>query len=408
MNSNLLTALAREQKITLSGIRNIFTPHQPVQQYELFFGRDVTVTKIIEHLNTPGQHVLLYGDRGVGKSSLANITTKLVINEVLKVPLYTVRCSSSDNYLSLFKEVLKSQGVEIELKGGSIKDTQGGKAAADLKIFKVECSGADEVTKQYQFMDITPSSVAKILSSTTGLLYIDEADQIKNPADKVFLAETIKLLSDSASPFKILIVGIAETGSDLTAAHPSVGRCLKETRLEKMSDNELEKLIRKGSEKSGIEFEYPAVSAIVRLSSGYPHFTHLLALKCCEHVIGNDQKTVTLSVLNLAIKEAVNDAEGTLKRQYDEAIRSSKTEMFKFVLLAAARIGSQREFHAKKWREEIENITGEEISQGELNNYLGRLVSDAEDCIIRRLGKGVYKFNDPRMPSYVRIAGSDI
>ncbi|MEK7206277.1 MAG: ATP-binding protein, partial [Pseudomonadota bacterium] len=75
MAKNDLFGLERESKIEKSGIRKIFTPHKPVESSDFFFGRQKEVQKLIEQLNTPGQHSLLYGDRGVGKSSLANVVT---------------------------------------------------------------------------------------------------------------------------------------------------------------------------------------------------------------------------------------------------------------------------------------------------------------------------------------------
>jgi putative ribosome biogenesis GTPase RsgA len=48
----------------------VFTPHTPVNLVELFLGRTEEVQSIVAQINTPGQHSLLFGDRGVGKSSL--------------------------------------------------------------------------------------------------------------------------------------------------------------------------------------------------------------------------------------------------------------------------------------------------------------------------------------------------
>ena len=45
-----------------------------------------------------------------------------------------------------------------------------------------------------------------------------------------------------------------------------------------------------------------------------------------------------------------------------------------------------------------------EVNQGWLNNYLQNIVSEGSNTILRRLAKGVYKFNDPRMPSYIKLA----
>ena len=36
-----------------------------------------------------------------------------------------------------------------------------------------------------------------------------------------------------------MIVGIAETGDYLTGGHPSIHRCLRETKLERMTDEEI-------------------------------------------------------------------------------------------------------------------------------------------------------------------------
>lgn len=56
-----------------SGVREVFTPHNPVTKQEYLHGRESVVSRIIKATNTPGQHALLYGDRGIGKTSVANI-----------------------------------------------------------------------------------------------------------------------------------------------------------------------------------------------------------------------------------------------------------------------------------------------------------------------------------------------
>ena len=78
--------------------------------------------------------------------------------------------------------------------------------------------------------------------------------------------------------------------------------------------------------------------------------------------------------------------------------------MFKTVMYAAALIGSEREFTAKQWRAKIEDVTRESITSQKLSSYLHRLVSNNEDLLIQRVGKqGVYRFIDPRMPSYIKL-----
>ena len=85
-----------------------------------------------------------------------------------------------------------------------------------------------------------------------GLFLIDEVDALSRKGDIKKLAELIKLLSDGNSKFKIMVVGIADTGEDLTAGHPSVERCLKETHLSRMDNGGLKDIIVTGMEKLNI------------------------------------------------------------------------------------------------------------------------------------------------------------
>ena len=86
-----------EQKIIDSGVRNIYTPYQPITTNSLFFGRKKEIGNIVQQLNTPGQHSVLFGDRGVGKSSLANIVCD-VLSRMMSRELLKKRCDSHDKF----------------------------------------------------------------------------------------------------------------------------------------------------------------------------------------------------------------------------------------------------------------------------------------------------------------------
>ncbi|WP_367379138.1 AAA family ATPase, partial [Halomonas sp. PR-M31] len=71
--------LENEIIIQKSGLRDIFTPHTPVDEVKHFFGREEEASRLVSVVNSPGQHILLYGDRGVGKTSLAKTTCKVIL-----------------------------------------------------------------------------------------------------------------------------------------------------------------------------------------------------------------------------------------------------------------------------------------------------------------------------------------
>lgn len=215
----------------------------------------------------------------------------------------------------------------------------------------------------------------------------------------------IKLLSDCRSSLTVFIVGIAETANILMGGHPSVNRCLKEIKLGRMRREELQEIIKKGEDRATISYDVSVKNKIVALSSGYAYYTHLLALKAAEEAIADDRKKITKNDLTVAMQKAAGDAEGSLKQAYDDAVRSSRKDEFKKIVIAAALCGDD-EFRAKDLRDKYEKYTGRPISQNELNNYFAKLISRDDSCILKRLGTGVYRFTDPRMPSYVRIANN--
>lgn len=400
-----LFGLEREEKIVESGVRNVFTPHQPVNDVDLFFGRQDEVHSIIEQINTPGQHSLLYGERGVVKSSLANISSKLLLSKIIDGNLYLKICDSESTFISILREPLAEIGIDVSIEQVDETNTSGGGGKAGVPFAKVRVSGENETacSRVGPRQRVSPSFAADKLQSVSGLLVVDEADSLATDEDRHKLAEFVKQLSDRGSDFKVLIVGIAQTGDELTAGHKSVKRCLRETKLGRMSKDELKEILQNGETELGLDFSKTVKKKIIKASSGYPHFTHLLALKCAENAISEDREKIKQIHFEKALREAREDAEGTLSRSYKTATRSHKTEMYEVVLKAAARLGGQ-EFTAADLRNEIQEITGEEITQKSLNNYFKRLVSDDGSAVLKRISKGVYKFSDPRMPSYVRIA----
>lgn len=398
--------LDRERRIAESGIRQVFTPHQPISQSTLLFGRTEEVRRLVETLNTPGQHVLLFGDRGVGKSSLANVVAD-VVRVSMGRALYVKRCDSQDTFETIMQTPLRDVGADLTLVEVASSDA----SSRDIQLqggpLTAGGGRTQEILATYKASGVlSPSTVAQALKDLDALLVVDEADAIKTADDQRKLAELIKHLSDEGSAFKVMVVGIAGTAGELTAGHPSVQRCLRETKLRRMPASELEEIITSGSRAVGLEFAPEVVQTIVRLSAGYPHFTHLLALKCAEDAVSEGRRSISATHLSAAMRAAIADAEGTLRRVYDDSVRS-QSAMYRDIVAAAASLEAE-EFGSAELRDAIERRTGEPISQGSLNNYFQRLVSRDGTTILRRTGQGHYRFEDPRMPSYVRIANQMI
>ena len=170
-----------------------------------------------------------------------------------------------------------------------------------------------------------------------------------------------------------------------------------------MSSAELVDVLTENATRTGIEFADTVISTIVDLSAGYPHFAQLLGLKSAELAIGDGRRDVRPVDLSYALALAVDDAEESLRARYGEAVRSYQTQTYRVIVEAAAEL-PRTEFYAKELRDSVTVELARTVTQGEMNNHFHRLVSDDGTRILTREAKGVYRFSDPRMKSYVRIA----
>src|SRR5574340_245610 len=320
-------------------------------------------------------------------------------------------CCSDDSFESILKDPLKSVGVDISVVEESHAHKQKGAAKISAVVASSDIESTSERSEKRE-SSYTVSAVAELIRNIKGLLIIDEADSISDSKVKKKIAELMKQLSDADSPFKILVVGISDTGQKLVAGHKSIERCLGEVKLARLGDAELPQIIELGQNiivGHKIKFDGSVISSIVNISNGYPYFTHLLALKCCEEAIASGKVSIRSDDLSRATISAAESAEAALQGTYQYAIRSASIhgDLYRVILLAAARM-TKHEFSAKDLRVEICKIFVKDISQSRLSNFYSTLISDGSNTILRRVGKGVYSFNDPRFPSFIRIVNDDI
>ena len=59
--------------LLMAEVNQAFTPGSPIDSRELFAGRAKQREKLINTIFQKGEHAILFGERGVGKTSLANV-----------------------------------------------------------------------------------------------------------------------------------------------------------------------------------------------------------------------------------------------------------------------------------------------------------------------------------------------
>jgi Cdc6-like AAA superfamily ATPase len=392
-----------------SGVNNVFTPHTPIKKHQNLIGRSNLATKLIECLIKPGHHSLLFGDRGVGKSSLANAVSDVVLKELFTGKIIKKGCDSTDTLASIMEEPLRMAGINLDLHQKNEDVEVYAEGAVNIKAPLVEGSGkvGGKLKKgevlQFDHNTISPSWVGDKIKDLSCLIVIDEFDAISSNAEKHKVAELLKYLSDNTETVNVMIVGIGESADDLTAGHPSVGRCLMELHVDRMDELELRKIIIDGTHKLGLIFQDDVVDKIVSISAGYPYFTHLISLKCSEEALVSGTKHIKLNHLDDALKLAVESAKSSIGTAYYAAIRGNKSAEYKRVLLASASC-NESEFSVRDIAKQLSMLLGVEVESTSFTRFMQANTSSDNSKIFRRIRQGVYQFSDPRMPSFIHMA----
>lgn len=396
------SVIRREKLIQKSKVRDVFTPFSPVHKSELLSGRETEILSVISSINTPGQHALIYGNRGIGKSSLANVIAEIAKND-LNYSVYIKKCSTDDSFISILSEVFKQLGIDVRCTESVQENSETSGAKIGIALFGGDIGSNRKKTERiiHDMQFSSPSWAANYLKNERSLLIIDEADILNGENEKLKLAEFIKHLSDYKSLLKVLVVGISNTGRDLICNHRSVERCIHEVSLQPIGVMALKSIVEHGAGKLGLVFDNDVIDDIVDVSGGYPHFVHLIALKCAEEAIFTGVKKVVPADLNKALISAAKVSEGSLKRDYEEAIKKN-TENSRKVLLAAS-LCHPKGFLVSELVEMTNEAIDPTLGKNIIIGCLSRWIKNSELNMIVKVERGHYRFSDPRFMSYVKM-----
>jgi len=379
----------KEKRINL--IYNIFSPATPVENVELFIGRTEQLEKIRQAIEERGQHMVMYGGRGVGKTSIANILPEFFSSILIS----KITCNSTDNYKSIWeKAVSKIQFVTSRKGIGFSANSE--KRVRELYLPEKEFIDANDILNVF-------SNIENYV-----LIVIDEFDCVKDNQTKIMMADTLKSLSDNLPNVTVLIVGISENVNDLIGNHKSLERCLKQIQVPLMTREDTIELIQNSFSILELNVEEDVIDKIVEYSSGFPHYTHLLCKYATMQAAENEQNEVTIDNFDYAVEESIINSDYSIKEAYKKAISSyNDKNQFEDVIFASILADDAYNiFTPDQVLEKYQKLTNKETKKENLYYNLGMLCKPERGVILQKIGaaKNIkYKFQNPLMKAYVRL-----
>jgi energy-coupling factor transporter ATP-binding protein EcfA2 len=385
--------MTQEQKQLILG--QVFSPTSPIQERDFFFGRINQLEKIADAINENGQHAILYGERGVGKTSLANIMSKSYTN------LYPVKitCDRQDTFKTLWERAFESIQFSKTTTGLGFNSQQ----VTEIISLKGQIENIPNL-RANQLVNIINS-----FGNFKTLFIFDEFDNIHNEKIRAAFADLIKSLSDNNTSSTIVLVGIADNIESLIGNHQSLERCLKQVKMPRMKSEEGTEIIVNGLRKLEIKIEQKIIDKIIEFSSGFPHYIHLLCKYGAKELIKNNKDVFSEAYLTIAIREGIENTSEQLRISFRKAILSSNSSNKWRDLIYACANCSLDEFNAFTISDVVcqyNVITKGKTKNNDLNYNLNKLTTEDRGEILTKLGKGMstrYCFKNPMMRAFVKL-----
>lgn len=400
---------------------NAFTPAKEVQDIDRFAGRSELLDALSNALQSDGAQIVLYGQRGIGKSSLSRVLSQLATNQGTAIdrlpgkphrsfdylPIYVTCDDSISNIDKLCVRLLSDENAMapwIPFKVVERSSGSEGRGRLGIKIVELAGSTSASITERAAELESDATSafvnacrsVVESKVATDGLLIvIDEFDRIP---DKSGISSLLKALGPESITFAL--VGVAETIGELIADHESVARQLADgaIRVTPMPRAELAEIIARAMTALGgtYQFSTDAVDWITGVARGHPFYVHLIGKHALLKTISNGRTHVGIddakdALADIAFKGSAPVQEATYKKAVGHSfIRETILKRF-------AERDEQEIYTTDVYGDLAREL---KVDPSAISVYVGQLANEKYGAVISKTRERYYQFNDSLFKAY--------
>ncbi len=367
-------------------LREVFTPTRPQRGGRRLTGRQNEVMRVFRAIALDRAHVVLYGERGRGKTSLVNLVASTARNAGYMVGRYT--CSSD----SKFDDIVR----------GLMRDLPASMLAAPL----VEDDALEGCEAALPRGRLQPRDIVSLPSRLIGrhlVLIADEFDRVEDGPTRTLFADTIKQTSDRGVALSFVIVGVSDSLEELLGRHPSIQRNIAGVPLPLLKNEDIEEILVKGGRAAGIEFSEPVRQAIALVAWGVPYVAQLLALHSGTETLLRQSTKVEIKDLNAAFSRAIEESDPRIAAMYQNVTEGGQDQVMVATLRALAS-GEQDRFARF-----VVSERARERQRPERRVDPGSWVRLLEAGLVRpcpSIGPDTFAFTEPMLQHYILMHGS--
>lgn len=391
------------------------SPTAPIQSEEHLFGRKHQMDLVHQALYAPGRSVFIYGDRGVGKTSLAH-TVAFAHQSAAHEPILLV-CEPHTTFNGLMSSAIASlkgnrgkegSTVEYNLKVG-IK----GLGVEARRTKKVEGESSPSTITDINELVSNLQKIAADRADQSTVVVIDEFDRIKSDDERTHFADFIKQIGDRRLPFRFVFCGVADSMQKLLGAHASCYRYLEGIQLKTLTFDARYEIIDNIAKALNCKVGDPPRHRIAAISDGFPHYIH----RMCESLFWqmfNDPRpcsSPTSYHYREAVSQSVLGIEQHLKQTYDQAIMKDANGYEQVIWAVADHSDLIRntENIFTSYLNIMDNaeVDHDRLDRGMLVSRLNALKGKTCGNILTTQRRGWYQFRENIIRGYVRLRAEE-
>lgn len=400
---------------------NAFTPAKEVQDIDRFAGRAAALDSLAAALQAEGAQLILYGQRGIGKSSLSRVLTQMAINDAAAISRLETAPHKKFDYLPIYitcddsvtsvdrlclRLLTDEQALApwIPFKVAERMSNQEGGGKLGIKVIELSGKVSGSITERQTEMeaDITSTFInacRQIVTSGVAadgvLIVVDEFDRI---ADKSGIASILKALGPEKVTFAL--VGVAADVRELIADHESVARQIADGTIlvPPMDEDELAEIISRamGALDNKYSFDLPAIAWITRIARGHPFYVHLVGKHALLRAISQKTNLITETIAREALADIAFKGSAPIQEAaYKKAVGHSYIR--EHILKKFASVDAE-EVYTTNLYSDIARELG--IDPSAISVYVGQLASEKYGAVLERTRDRYYQFTDSLFKAY--------
>ncbi len=397
------------EKEFVERLRATLSPTLPIRSIQFLRGREKELEIIRRALVMPGRHAFIFGDRGVGKSSLAH-TAANVYQSSDGAPI-AVSGSADATFSTIISNVAYQALNRSHVDRISTKSSAGF-SWRGLSFNSVEEVSPVDLAAHVKTIGDAAGLLAEIgkLHSREPVIVLDEFDTIADVAERNKFAALLKTIGDQEVPIKFIFTGVGSSLDDLLGAHQSAYRQLATVELARLGWDGRKEIAMETAHAFGLDLDINMAYRIAIVSDGYPYYCHLIMEKMLWDAFTADDIVEVLGPKHYiaGLHAATGDITAELRRPYQKAVLYRDRDYESVVWATAdgddlqADIAMMYSSYEMICQKRMEPVT---LSRPKFGERLRQLKQPNFGSILKSMDgrAGWYTFNEKMLRGYVRM-----